>query len=124
MSDASQIGDISDSGGTTLPRLEIDLDYYAAMLESSDASNTQKLEFLEALLSIMVNFVDLGFGVHPLQQARAGENRDEDGDGDGDEEAKALDEAIASMLRSSQSPKELFQQSSRNEGSADEERSP
>jgi hypothetical protein len=38
------------------------------MLEGSDLSEPQKREFLQALWNIIVAFVDLGFGIHPLQQ--------------------------------------------------------
>lgn len=51
------------------PALTIDWDLYAEHLEGSDLSDDQKREFLEALWAIIVAFVDLGFGVHPLQQA-------------------------------------------------------
>tara|TARA_R110002126_G_scaffold239459_11_gene382798 strand:- start:715 stop:1062 length:348 start_codon:yes stop_codon:yes gene_type:complete len=48
--------------------LSIDYNLYEHYLESSDLTETQKRDFLEALWSIIVNFVDLGFEVHPLQQ--------------------------------------------------------
>lgn len=49
--------------------LTIDWQTYAAMLEASDWSEEQKQELIETLWSIVVAFVDLGFGVHPAQQA-------------------------------------------------------
>lgn len=51
------------------PALFIDWDLYGQYLEDSDMSDDQKREFLETLWSIMVSFVDLGFGLHPTQQA-------------------------------------------------------
>lgn len=51
------------------PRLEIDIQKYQAYLDGSGLTPTQKEDFLRALWSIMVAFVDLGFGVHPVQQA-------------------------------------------------------
>lgn len=51
-----------------LRALSIDYELYEHYLESSDLTETQKRDFLEALWSIIVNFVDLGFEVHPLQQ--------------------------------------------------------
>ena len=51
------------------PSLTIDWQAYAAMLEESDWSDEQKRELVETLWSIVVAFVDLGFGVHPAQQA-------------------------------------------------------
>lgn len=51
------------------PRLEIDIEKYQAYLDGSDLTPAQKEDFLRALWSIMVACVDLGFGVHPVQQA-------------------------------------------------------
>lgn len=57
--------------GNTLPRpsLTIDYDLYQKHLDETDMSEAQKRAFLDALWSIIVSFVDLGFDVHPLQQA-------------------------------------------------------
>lgn len=49
--------------------LTIDYDLYATYLEDSDLTEKQKREFIDTLWNIIVGFVDLGFGVHPLQQA-------------------------------------------------------
>ena len=53
---------------TAPPHLSIDWDAYLPLLENEDISEEQKRELIEALWSIMVSFVDLGFGIHPLQQ--------------------------------------------------------
>lgn len=53
---------------TPRPALSIDWARYEKMLEGSDLSEVQKREFLQALWNIIVAFVDLGFGIHPLQQ--------------------------------------------------------
>ena len=53
---------------TAPPRLSIDWDAYLPFLENEDISEEQKRELIEALWSIMVSFVDLGFGIHPLPQ--------------------------------------------------------
>lgn len=55
--------------GAAKPRLEIDIDKYQAYLDGSDLTPAQKEDFLRALWSVVVAFVDLGFGVHPVQQA-------------------------------------------------------
>ncbi len=47
--------------------LTIDYALYEHHLENSDLTEDQKREFLDTLWNIIVNFVDLGFGVHPLQ---------------------------------------------------------
>lgn len=51
------------------PALEIDYALYESYLESSEWNDDQKREFLETLWNIIVQFVDLGFEIHPLQQA-------------------------------------------------------
>lgn len=51
------------------PSLTIDIDKYQAYLDGADLTLAQKEEFLRALWSIIVALVDLGFGVHPVQQA-------------------------------------------------------
>lgn len=52
------------------PSVEIDYERYEQYFEDSDLTDDQKREFIAALWSIIVNFVDLGFGVHPAQQAQ------------------------------------------------------
>lgn len=47
--------------------LEIDVERYQHFLDHLDAD--QRDEALRALWQIIVAFVDLGFGVHPMQQA-------------------------------------------------------
>ncbi len=54
---------------TAPPSLTIDWDSYLPFFEDEDISDEHKRELIEALWSIMVNFVDLGFGIHPVQQA-------------------------------------------------------
>lgn len=49
------------------PVLEVDVAKYQAYLDDGDLSDEQKQELIEALWSIIVGFVDLGFGVHPVQ---------------------------------------------------------
>lgn len=51
------------------PSVEIDVERYDAYLKDSDLSDEQKRELLQALWNVIVEFVSLGFGVHPLQQA-------------------------------------------------------
>ena len=58
----------SGVGNISPPTLTIDWELYGKYLDESDLSDTEKREFLETLWSIVVSFVDLGFGVHPLQQ--------------------------------------------------------
>ncbi len=50
-------------------RLTLDVDYYQSFLDDTDIPEHKKQEFIEALWSIITAFVDLGFGIHPVQQA-------------------------------------------------------
>lgn len=50
-------------------RLEVDLDYYQSYLDDPSLSPDQKKEIIGALWTIITAFVELGFGVHPVQQA-------------------------------------------------------
>lgn len=50
------------------PTITVDVERYQAYLDDSGLTDEQKREFLQALWSIIVAFVDLGFGVHPLQE--------------------------------------------------------
>ena len=46
----------------------VDVEKYQSFLDESDLTDSQKEEFLDAIWSIVVSFVELGFGVHPLQE--------------------------------------------------------
>lgn len=50
------------------PTLAVDVERYQEYLDGADLTDAQKQEFLQALWSIIVSFVELGFGVHPLQE--------------------------------------------------------
>ena len=56
--------------------LTLDCDLYQHHLDESDLSDAQKQEFLETLWSIVVSFVDLGIGIHPVQDAMPDEDQD------------------------------------------------
>lgn len=51
------------------PSLEVDVKRYQAYLDDPSLSRDQKLEILTAFWSVITTFVELGFGVHPVQQA-------------------------------------------------------
>jgi len=57
-----------DVGKASLPTLTIDWELYDKYLDESNLSDTEKREILENLWSMVVSFVYLGIGVHPLQQ--------------------------------------------------------
>lgn len=50
------------------PALKFDASVYRHFLEESGWTEAQKDEFTEALWLFMVNCVDFGFNLHPLQQ--------------------------------------------------------
>lgn len=49
--------------------VEIDYEYYQKFFDDSDATEEEKRVLIEALWSICMAFVDLGYGIHPVQQA-------------------------------------------------------
>ncbi|RLK00689.1 hypothetical protein [Ruegeria conchae] len=53
---------------STKPTLSVDVERYQHFLDESDLTEVQKAEFLQSLWNIMMSFVELGFGVHPLQE--------------------------------------------------------
>jgi len=50
------------------PTLTLDVALYQEYLDDAELSAEQKQEFIETLWNIIVAFVDLGFGIHPVQQ--------------------------------------------------------
>ena len=50
------------------PILTVDVERYQEYLDGTDITDAQKEEFLQALWSMVVTFVEMGFGVHPLQE--------------------------------------------------------
>lgn len=51
------------------PCIIVDYEKYAHFLEDADLTDEEKQAFIHAIWSIITDFVSLGFGVHPLQQA-------------------------------------------------------
>ena len=51
------------------PVIGFDYEAYAPYLEGTEYSEEQKRELLEALWSLICEFVAMGFEVHPIQQA-------------------------------------------------------
>ena len=52
------------------PVITFDYERYAHFLDTADLTEDQKREFLQSLWNIIVQFVSMGFGVHPVQQAQ------------------------------------------------------
>ena len=72
---------LSDGSNNEIARqtLKIDWKLYETYLENSDLTENQKKEFIETLWAIMVQFVDLGFGIAPVQQVLEDKTRADSG---------------------------------------------
>lgn len=68
--------------------LQIDVAKYQAMLDAPDLSASQKEQVIKALWQIIACFVDLGYGVSPLQLA-CGE-REENAESSGEEQTDVV----------------------------------
>jgi hypothetical protein len=51
--------------------LEIDVDRYQAMLDSTDLTPEQKQEVIRAVWTMILIAIDLGLGIHPVPAARS-----------------------------------------------------
>ncbi len=52
------------------PSVGIDVDYYQAAIDDPEVSDERKRELIEIIGAIVINFIDIGFGVHPVQLAQ------------------------------------------------------
>ena len=86
-------------GATGFKPLMLDVELYQRYLDDPSIEDADKRELIETLWSIMVSFVDLGFGIHPAQQAQR--HRDP-----GEEIAEGLEPAAPAMVSSSHAKKE------------------
>lgn len=57
-----------DAKGEHSNVLQVDFEKYMHFLDDPSLSDAQKQELLETIWSILLQFVDLGFGIHPMQQ--------------------------------------------------------
>lgn len=79
MKDKEKIGDTNHSTISITPSIEpkfsrsvgIDVEYYASIIDDPEVSEERKREIIEMLSMIIVQFIDIGFGVHPVQSAIA-----------------------------------------------------
>lgn len=49
--------------------LHVDVERFQHHLDDTDLSEAEKAEYLHIIWSILLEFMDLGYGVHPLQQS-------------------------------------------------------
>lgn len=89
----------ADLSGETYPALRLDVALYQDYLDDPSMSEQDKHELITALWSIVVSFVDLGFGIHPLQQAQ-NSHKHEHGPKDGDQTEEGLAPGDTPMLSS------------------------
>lgn len=52
-----------------LSHLEIDVEKYQAMIDHPALSETEKRQFIDALWTVLITFIDLGFDLHPVKVA-------------------------------------------------------
>ena len=100
------------------PTLTIDWELYGKYLEESDISDAEKREFLETIWAIVVSAVDLGFGVHPVQQA-AGNTCEQQA-----EISKFIAAQSASVLPSPKNSKKTFNTSADRQSGQSQKGSP
>jgi len=49
--------------------IQFDAKEFAHFLDDSDLTEEQKLEYIQTVWQIVLQFIDMGFGIHPIQQA-------------------------------------------------------
>ena len=52
------------------PTVEIDVDYYQSIIDDPGVSEARKRELIAIIGRIVIQFIDIGFDVHPVQQAQ------------------------------------------------------
>lgn len=55
-------------GAISRPTLELDVALYQHYLDDSDMTEPEKIEFIQAMYSLVLEFVMMGFEIHPLQK--------------------------------------------------------
>ena len=48
--------------------MTVDVDRYQKYLEGSELTDAEKDQFLQTMWQFIISFVELGYGVHPLQE--------------------------------------------------------
>lgn len=49
--------------------IQFDAQEFVHFLAESDLTEAEKLEYVQTVWTIVLQFVDMGFGLHPIQQA-------------------------------------------------------
>jgi hypothetical protein len=92
-------GAVKADGTRSFASLTLDIAYYQALLDEEDMDPGHKRELIETLWAIVVAFVDLGFGAHPVQQAQGADSDAGDNTGSGHNLQGAVREFIAVQRR-------------------------
>jgi len=66
--DGEKMGLGESFDASSRPIITVDVEKYQSLIDDPTLTQAQKEEFLQALWSIILSFVELGFGVHPLQE--------------------------------------------------------
>lgn len=71
MDTTNQVNDAVNNAvqAKTNRRLEVDVQRYQEYLDDPALSETERAQIIKALWTIISGFVELGFDVHPVQQA-------------------------------------------------------
>ncbi|KPQ23000.1 MAG: hypothetical protein HLUCCO06_16635 [Halomonas sp. HL-93] len=51
------------------PSFELDLTVYLDLMDDDESTEAEKVQLLEIMATIIMQIVDLGFGIHPVQHA-------------------------------------------------------
>jgi len=82
------------------PTFSIDVQYYQTYLEDSNLSDAEKQELLETLWDIICELVQLGYGVHPMQQLDENCGQDKGDSGKSEKaDSSALDSKHGSLIK-------------------------
>jgi hypothetical protein len=61
--------------------VEVDLAKYQSFIDDPSLTPEQREDVIKTIWSIIINFVDLGFGVHPMQEVCGKDDTDLDHSG-------------------------------------------
>ena len=82
------------SASARKPVVEIDFEKYFEFTKHFDMSDEQQRELLQALHTIMLAFVDMGFDLNPVQHAMPSEIACGQGGGDTDQSTQSLGDVV------------------------------
>jgi hypothetical protein len=91
--------------------LTIDYEYYQTFLDDMDVPDEQKRELIQTIFSIVVQFVDLGFGISPECQAMRARKTDNTVESSlKNAKSSPFSEEFATMKTASEKEKEIIKE--------------